>query len=157
MNSRFEVFLGIDPGWRGAIAGLQADGAVKILEDCPSTPAEIGRFVCDFKAIALIEKVHPFYKSSAKSAFTFGENFGAWQAMLSHLQIPFEFITPRQWQKSIFDSAKKLENTKRQSYDMASRLFPDQELKTSRGKILDGRCDALLIAEVLRRRCLMIK
>lgn len=72
--------------------------------------------------------------------------------MLSHLQIPFEFITPRRWQAAIFDLAKKLENTKKQSYDMASRLFPGQELKTKRGKILDGRCDALLIAEVLRRR-----
>lgn len=75
---KFKLFLGIDPGWRGAIAALEADGSVSFLQDCPLLATEIGRFNFDPSAIALIEKVNPFYKSSAKSAFTFGENFGAW-------------------------------------------------------------------------------
>ena len=67
------------------------------------------------------------------------------------LQIPYEFVTPRKWQKVVYDSAKKLDDPKRQSFELASRLFPTLEFKTRRGRILDGRSDAMLIAEYARK------
>ena len=148
------VFLGIDPGWSGAAAFIVGD-KVKVI-DCPETIPEMANLFKDYlyydRLKALIEKVNPFYKSSAKSAFTFGSNFAAWQAILACYHIPYEFITPRKWQKAMFDSAKRLDDTKRQSFEIASRLFPYLELKTKRGKILDGRCDAVLISALCERQ-----
>ena len=150
------IYLGIDPGATGAIAGIDENEVAIVLDDCPPTIHDIASLMKTiakgYKPKAIIEKVNAFYKSSAKSAFTFGGNFSAWQMALSCYSIPYEFITPRQWQKAMFDSAKQLDDTKKQSYERASRLFPNLELKTKRGKILDGRCDALLLAEYLRRQ-----
>ena len=151
--------IGIDPGAKGAVAiiteGTQTEN-IQII-DCPPTIAEMAHILMPYdnrNAKAIIEKVNPFYKSSAKSAFTFGGNFFAWQAILACFLIPYDFITPRKWQKVMFDSAKKLDDTKQQSFERATRLFPNLgiELRTPRGRILDGRCDALLIAEYLRRQ-----
>ncbi len=149
--------IGIDPGAKGAVAiiteGIQTENITII--DCPPTIAEMAALLRPYESDskAIIEKVNPFFKSSAKSAFTFGGNFFAWQAILACFLIPYDFVTPRKWQKVMFDSAKKLDDTKQQSFERATRLFPNLgiELRTPRGKILDGRCDSLLIAEYLRR------
>lgn len=148
------IHIAIDPGAKGAVAIFE-DNDIKII-DCPDTVAEMAAIIAPYafkEAHAVIEKVHPFYKSSAKSAFTFGGNFFAWQAILACFQIPYDFVTPRKWQGAMFDSAKKLGDTKQQSFERASRLYPALgiELKTPRGKILDGRCDALLLATYLQR------
>jgi len=149
-----KLYVGIDPGATGALAGISSDGAVYVF-DCPETIHEMAAMVKNlsegYSVQVIIEKVNPFYKSSAKSAFTFGGNFSAWQMALACFQIPYEFVTPRKWQNFIYDSAKKLDDPKKQSYERANRLYPDMELKTKRGKILDGRCDALLIAEYCKR------
>ena len=156
-----KIYIGIDPGAKGAVAIIKGGiktlikGDIQII-DCPPTIAEMADILtpyCDTNAKAIIEKVNPFFKSSAKSAFTFGGNFFAWQAILACFLIPYDFVTPRKWQKVMFDSAKRLGDTKQQSFERATRLFPNLgiELRTPRGRILDGRCDALLIAEYLRR------
>lgn len=158
-----KTYIGIDPGGSGAVATITSDGLNLYIEikDCPPTIAEMASMLRQYDysttgrhAKAIIEKVNPFYKSSAKSAFTFGGNFFAWQAILACFLIPYDFVTPRKWQKVMFDSAKKLDDTKQQSFERATRLFPNLgiELRTPRGRILDGRCDALLIAEYLRRQ-----
>lgn len=150
------LFLGIDPGETGAMACIGQNNEYVVVYDCPSTFHEIANLIeivtKEFKARAIIEKVNPYYKSSAKSAFTFGCNFAGWQMALACYRIPYDFVTPRKWQKAMFDSAKQLDDTKKQSHERASRLFPYVVLKTKRGRILDGRCDALLLAEYLRRQ-----
>lgn len=157
--------IGIDPGAKGAIAIITETEIRRNIQiiDCPPTIAEMASIIRPYThqdyadqkdTKAIIEKVNPFFKSSAKSAFTFGGNFFAWQAILACFLIPYDFVTPRKWQKVMFDSAKKLDDTKQQSFERATRLFPNLgiELRTPRGRILDGRCDALLIAEYLRRQ-----
>jgi hypothetical protein len=149
------IYIGIDPGQKGAI-GFILGSTLRVI-DCPDTIPGMCRALDDAlstpgqDARAMIEKVHAFYKSSAKSAFCFGENFGAWQAILAARGIVYEFVTPRTWQKVVFDSAKKLDNPKKQAAELAERLFPGIEFKTKRGRVLDGRADALLIAEYLKR------
>ncbi len=152
------IYIGIDPGATGAMAIINEVGNIQII-DCPPTVAEMADIIRQLNPNihthpkAMIEKVNPFFKSSAKSAFTFGGNFFAWQAILACFQIPYEFVTPRKWQAVMFDSAKKLGDTKQQSFERVTRLYPnlDAELKTPRGKILDGRCDSLLLATYLKR------
>ena len=149
------IYIGIDPGEKGAIGLIDENSEFcNRVEDCPSTLNEIWKIVNNlsiYKNYVYIEKVNPYYKSSAKSAFTFGMNFAAWQMAFTAAYIPYEFVTPRKWQKEVYDSAKKLDNPKQQSYELASRLFPSLEFKTPRGRILDGRSDAMLIAEYCRR------
>lgn len=151
-----KAWIGIDPGEKGAVGIIEAIGGdVKVI-DCPDTLAELARIIHGIKEIywerfVFMEKVNPFHKSSAKSAFTFGENNAAWKMGFAMVKTPIHFVTPRKWQALVYDSAKKLDNPKKQSYELAIRLFPDLELKTKRGKILDGRTDAILIAEYCRR------
>ena len=148
-----KTYIGIDPGISGAVGFIFPDGSATVV-DCPATLGEIRGVLMGFdgsQAVAVVEKVNPFFKSSAKSAFTFGMNFAAWQMLLTCLKIPYDLVAPRVWQKLIYDSAKKLDNPKQQSFERASRLFPDLEFKTKRGKILDGRTDAMLITEFTRR------
>ena len=158
------IYIGIDPGADGEIAILYPEAkfydAREEVHDCSELLANRIALVRDIvtnaknmklPTCALIEKVNAFYKSSAKSAFSFGGNFYAWQAILACYKIPYEFITPRMWQKSMFDSAKKQKDTKTQSVELASRLYPNIEFKTQRGRKLDGRADALLIATYLKK------
>lgn len=159
------IYIGIDPGNTGALAVLYpktkfCDTSTYEVYDCPKLLSDrivlIKRVVINAKDIgmpicALIEKVNAYYKSAAKSAFEFGGNFYAWQTILACYKIPYEFVTPKKWQKEIFDSAKKLKNTKDQSIELASRLWPHLEFKTQRGRNLDGRSDALLIASYLKK------
>lgn len=145
------VFIGIDPGKHGAIAFLTENPP--IVYDCPDTVRGMADLVpmANYGNVrAVIEKVHAFYKSSAKSAFCFGENFGAWQAILTARKIPYRFVTPRTWQKAVFDSAKRLDNPKKQTVELAERLFPGIEFRTKRGRLIDGRADALLLARFLQ-------
>lgn len=149
------IWVGIDPGGKGAIAFIKNEEPPVVL-DCPATiPAMAGKLrppTSEIICLAAIEKVNAFYKSSAKSAFCFGENFGAWQAILAACGIPYHFVTPRTWQKCVFDSAKRLDNPKKQAVELAERLFPGLEFRTKRGRILDGRADACLIAYYLKRQ-----
>lgn len=148
------LFIGIDPGKKGAVAFIDGDH-YEVL-DCPETIPAIAQLIDPphphVKCEAVIEKVSAFYKSSAKSAFCFGENFGAWQAILAARGIPYRFITPRTWQKVVFDSAKRLDNPKKQAVELAERLFPGIEFRTKRGRIIDGRADALLLAYYLKKQ-----
>lgn len=158
------IYMGVDPGNTGAVAVLYPEAkfydASTEVYDCPELMADrprlIKRIVVNARNMkmpicALIEKVNAFYKSSAKSAFEFGGNFYAWQAILACYKIPYEFVSPKKWQKEMFDSAKKQEDTKKQSIELASRLWPNIEFKTSRGRDLDGRADALLIVSYLKK------
>lgn len=159
------IYIGIDPGALGAVAIINefSQGRSAKVFDCPEFMIDRVRLLKDMageyenwycqhnRVIAMIEKVHAFFKSSAKSAFSFGENFGAWQAILSTIGIPYTEIAPTKWQSVMFDSAKKQKDTKKQSVELASRLYPTVEFTTKRGKLLDGRADALLIATYLEK------
>ena len=72
--------------------------------------------------------------------------FGVWQGLIVAKSIPYEIASPRKWQAVFNISGKK---TKELAYEVSMRLFPDlgDALKTERGKIIDGRADAILIAE----------
>jgi hypothetical protein len=60
-------------------------------------------------------------------------------------------VPPKDWQREYKIRSTKDDDTKAQSYLIASRMFPEVELRGPRGAVLDGRADALLIAEYGRR------
>jgi len=157
--------VGIDLGLNGAIAFIDEDGGYRTF-DMPCYAVrrgrktqrkidkrglfEILRNIKRDKIVCFIEKQRPFPKQGVLSTFHLGEQQGLVEGILLALNIPYESIYPQQWQKEF--SIIRSKNTKFASYEKASSLFPGAKLKTERGRILDGRADALLIAEYGRRR-----
>jgi len=121
-------------------------------------------------AIVFIEKAQPkpppFGKrfglaTSSISNFQSGYCRGLFRMGLKVANVRCIEVLPKEWQKHFGivkpkdKEQRKLYDTKKESYKVASKLFPKAELttpikefKTGRkvgGKILDGRADALLI------------
>ena len=83
------------------------------------------------------------------SMFSFGENFGFIQGLLTAYSIPFELVRPQKWKKEFSITADK-----NSSIAVCKRLFPDVSLlPTARcTKDNDGIAEALLMAEYAKRR-----
>lgn len=148
------VYAGIDPGKTGAIALLTAgdEGPDEIeVYPCPEEPASIGTLLRDLTqsdstiVLAAIERVHAFPKQGSVGNFTFGTNFGAWQAAMGATGVPFLQVLPRAWQKRMLDSCKG--DTKSRSLSLARRLFPQEDLSRKKD---DGKADAIHLARYAR-------
>lgn len=83
------------------------------------------------------------------SMFSFGENFGFIQGLLTAYSIPFELVRPQKWKKEFSITADK-----NSSIDVCNRLFPDVSLLATPKckKPSDGIAEALLMAEYAKRR-----
>jgi len=168
-------FVGIDVGHNGAIAFVDGDGGYRIY-DMPVFSVRRGKrvfvkineaqliemidalthFVSNGEGeaplnncIFYFEKQKPFPKQGVVSVFELGKQYGFIRGVLRTRGFRFEEVEPQKWQREF--SIVKSKNTKFASYEAASSLFPRARLKTERGRILDGRCDAILIAEYGRR------
>jgi hypothetical protein len=154
--------IGIDPGLSGCVCTLN-DAGVPLFYDMPVLETKKGKATkrelhlrelwtmlrhCQNGAIAYIEKQQAYPNQGSVSNFSIGAGYFAIKAFLVAADIPFEEVHPKTWQKAYAISGA----TKGLAYKVASQLFPMCELTTKRGRLLDGRCDALLIAEWGRRR-----
>lgn len=157
--------IGFDPGLKGAIAWIGAEGQLGV-HDMPTTtvtvagknrssiylPTLLG-LVEGLRdgfgrsgVVAIVENVHSMPRMSSQSMFTFGFGVGAIHTLLTALNIPFELVTPQRWKKDLLEGTPQ---DKAAARAVATRLFPGVDL----GKRSDeGRADALLIAEWRRRQ-----
>lgn len=145
------LFIGIDPGQAGAIAAIDNNMNIFLLEDWPGDEVQAAKIVNTVKLHtdinklsihAAIEKVSAMPKQGVTSMFKFGANYGIWKGILAAKGIPFQEVSPQAWQKGIVSKARD----KSPSIATAGRLFPKAELFGPRGGKKDGRSDALLIA-----------
>jgi len=111
------MIIAIDPGLSGGIAWSDHNvrgEAVKM----PDTPKGILDYLQYLKSIyegnpsadgciCYLEDVHSMPKQGVKSMWTFGEHYGALQAILLCLGIPMKTVTPNTWQKAIGASRPK--------------------------------------------------
>ena len=149
--------VGIDPGISGGLALLERrNGAIECVDlaDMPTvligkkreidagTIVEIMRDWSPEKAI--LEAVHAMPKQGVSSTFAFGRGVGIVVGVLSTLRIPFVEIRPQEWQKAVLRGCPG--EGKDKCLKWAWSMFPDAELKTARGRLLDGRADALGLA-----------
>ena len=159
------TIIGIDPGLQGAICVME-DCLFPVLIDTPTYKENRGKKIKniydiikirDFisfhskdkqNTIVYLEKQQPMKGQGVTSMFSTGLGYGMYQGLLSGLKIRYELIHSKTWHKTMGFVSK---DPKGQAYSIALRLFPTSELCTPRGKVLDGRCDALLIAEYGRR------
>lgn len=101
-----------------------------------------------------VEKVNAMPKQSPNSMFTFGMGYGLWLGVLAALSIPYTLVTPQRWKKEQMAGMGK---EKEAACVRGAQLFPsisDQLSRPKRGGgiiYLDGRGDALLIADLCRK------
>ncbi|MCE5333300.1 MAG: hypothetical protein LLG06_01795 [Desulfobacteraceae bacterium] len=158
---------GIDPMDAGALAILDtSDGCLQV-SDMPTVKLSSTRHEVDIPALwslvladrpdkVYIEKMQPM-PLGGNANFKRGGYLYLFRAIFAAALIPFVEVPPKEWQKTFGIKGEKGNPTatKDQSYLIASRIFPgiDYKYPGSKGKetILDGRCDASLIAEYGRR------
>ena len=145
-----KAYLGIDPGKSGAAALIHEDG--ELILDWPGDVALVADKLREWKAGfkvqgAALEKVTARPGQGVVSMFSFGQNLGSWQGILSAFSIPYMMPTPQQWMKGLVDK-KAGNDPKSCSLATARRLFPDVDLSM---KMHHGRADALLLAWYAKR------
>lgn len=162
--------IGIDPGLTGAVVLLSAAGKILSIQDTPILKVSKGKgtrtvyvesqmaailesfknFDVNFEVHCAIENVHSMPKQGVVSVGSFMYGFGLWIGILSAFRIPYTRIEPQAWKKAIGIPPK---SEKSESIVRAHQLFPHVSFMKDRGHVdtLNGRADALLLAEVLRR------
>lgn len=145
---------GIDPGASGALAVLDTDLGTLQVVDMPVVqvkvgrnqrsrvmPAAIARALDDLHiGYALIELVGAMPKQGLSSTFTFGHAAGVVEGAVAALGIPYEKLTPQEWQK-----LARVAGGKDGSRARAAQLFPAYAALFAR-KMDDGRADAACMA-----------
>lgn len=171
-----QFYLGIDPGLDGAIAALAAvgSGAIQLLPDecwVADTPTLQGakrRLYDEAGMVALLRRVSGEHTSVAielsqamvradngraqgsVSTHATGTGWGLWRGMLAALGLSYTIVAPRTWRSSL---GVPVGGSKADVGVAVARLHPQLagELKGPRGGYLDGRADALGLAEYARR------
>jgi len=161
------VFIGVDIGLKGAIACIDDSENLIGVWDTPTLIVKkTVRKKIKKSTKYNIPEIHNIFTVSnngvethcfIEEALTIMGNFTIKTSVsLSHCQGIFEgaafahsshvqIIKPQKWQ-SYFGISKKKGDTKDQSIYIASGLYPTVEFKTKRGRVLDGRADAILLA-----------
>lgn len=174
-----KVFVGCDPGAKGAITILDYEGKIIMKFAFPRIKDEIDYLglVDVFNNLAAyesihfcIEDVHSIFGASAKSNFSFGHICGFLQGMLCYSRISHTMVQPKLWQKEMWAGFKPIEintgtklksgapkmkvDTKATSLIVAKRLFPSADFRASERSTNphDGIVDSALLAEYCRRK-----
>lgn len=145
-----KTIIGIDPGQSGGVAWIQ-DGK-PCVEKMPETLQDLWGLITDISntvrestrhldCVAYLEQVHSSPQMGVKSSFTFGNGYGHLEMALTAAGIPFERVSPQNWQKALGCLTKGNKNVSKRK---AQELFPQM-------KVTHATADALLIAEYGRR------
>ncbi len=152
------LFLGIDPGKRGAIAVLGSDGVIVDIIDMPTkeiflggrmrvlvSPSGVARALRPLAprcTLCTIEEVSGHRRDAAAMAFTFGRGAGIIEGVTACLDIPCAFVAPKIWRGAAGFSKGADKNDIRKS---ASVRWPEAAWRFARVKD-DGRADAAMLA-----------
>ena len=152
------IYIGIDPGKNGGIVGLYDDEVFQ--ERCPKEPLYMYNALCSMvenfkysapnreedKVRVFIEHVHAFPKQGVVSTFSFGQNYGQWEGIISSFKIEPTIVSPQKWMK-FYNTPKGLTRKDRKRFliDRARKLFGGE-------KITFNVSDAFLIANYNRQQ-----
>jgi hypothetical protein len=150
------VYIGVDPGAKGAIVAISDDHVFAVDLEGWDHPRyykgalfEVQSFVsalCGYMPAVYmtIEKFQPIPKSASQAMYTMGYRWGLLFTQIVAWGVHYNFVMPRTWMCQTWGKEK---NTDKQlSIKYAKQLVPDLKYETPRGRVLDGRCDAALIA-----------
>lgn len=141
-----KLYIGIDPGKSGAIAFIPSEGEAWTIKNT-STDQELVEAVEEAieqsdSVFCMIERVSAMPGNGVSSMFKFGGSFYSLQMLCTALRVPFELVSPAQWQRFLGCLTKGDKNV---SKARAQNLFPYL-------KVIHANADALLIAEYGRRK-----
>lgn len=146
------IYFGVDPGKGGATVCLAGGKVYSCSHDV--TEHDLWNWLdtkveMDGEAFAVIEKVHAMPGQGVTSMFTFGQSFGFLRGLLTAVEVPFEEVHPRSWQKALGIPKRDKNESKTQFKNRlktrAQQLYPKEKvtLKTA---------DALLLATYCQRK-----
>ena len=143
------VYIGIDPGAKGSMCVISNGKVVFKDFDLKNYSNTLKAFLDtnDTELMVAIEKVHAMPGQGVSSSFSFGQRLGELEGMLTALQIPYELVAPRDWQKACGIPAK---SDKKGIASVMQKLYPTAELYGNKGGLRDGRSDALGLAHFIR-------
>ena len=149
--------IGIDPGLNGAIAILEDNKVLDIL-DMPVmsegkknkrqlNSAQLVKYIKDNldekskEIIVVVEQVNAMPGQGVTSMFNFGQTFGAIKGICAALGLPIFFVRPAKWKKyfGLINSSKDASRTK------AIEMYPSISDQLSKKKDVN-KSDAILIA-----------
>lgn len=149
------MFIGIDPGAKGAIA-VVAGKTLKFWA-MPKHDEEVWDIFMSLNKPKIehimIEKCQAMPQNGAVSMFNYGSRYGALRGMIIALKKPFTLVRPKGWQKTMFTGSDAKEPPKHRAYSIARKIFPHENFILPRcRKPHDGVIDAALIAEFCKRK-----
>lgn len=156
---RESIAIGFDPGkTSGAMAVVYPDDHVEFVpHDSPlcyvgKMREVFGKAIDEgIRVLVAVERLtaRPGKFSSAKANFELGRCMGELETMLTLMNVPFQEVTPQNWQREYGISGDKETHI-----EAARRLYPNVSLKRTEKctKDFDGYADALLIATWALRR-----
>jgi len=147
------IYIGIDPGFSGAIAFYAPKENIVSIYDMPvyqnaKGKTEINLYELheilepetDEPHMAIIEQVAAMRGQGVTSMFRFGQSYGVTQMAVAAHKIPMQFVTPAKWKSYL-----GLSRDKGVSRSLATQRFPKQADLFKRVKD-DGRAEAALLA-----------
>ena len=148
--------FGIDPGLSGAIAILEDDKVLDVV-DIPVmsegkknkkqlNSAHLAQYIENNildvnKTIVVVEQVNAMPGEGVTSMFNFGQTFGAIKGISAALKLPIFFVRPSKWKKHF----ELLKASKDASRTKTIEMYPSLANKLSRKKDVN-KSDAILIA-----------
>jgi hypothetical protein len=162
-----ETWIGIDPGYRGAVAALDDQGRLLALWDIPLVDPKARRrknLRIDLDALNAIVASLRYYRDplvrlewpttrpdeAAESSKNFGVGLGQIEALCRAHGLNLDKVAPNKWKGDLgLPGKKKDKKAGREACDAAMLWIPDQERSTffgPRGGPRDGRAEAALIA-----------
>lgn len=146
------TYIGIDPGKHGAFAWIEG----KVVQAFPWDERAFVSYMAFFSSgdtgkdcAACLEHVSAMPGQGVTSMFTFGQNFGFIQGVLTAYGIPYELVRPQKWKKEF-----SITGDKNSSIAVCKRLFPNVSLLRTEKcrKEDDGLAEALLMALYAKRK-----
>lgn len=161
-----QTVIGVDPGKQGFITVVKSTGIKHYpmpkvgkeldLHELSELIIQISE-ECDINnTVVVIEDVHALPRSAAGATFTFGGVCYALRMGFIMCGLRIVLVTPKKWQKEMYEGIKPNPDKKVMSVLAAKRLFPRQDLRRTENctKADDNLTDSLLIAEYGRRHYL---
>lgn len=161
-----QIVIGVDPGKEGYITVMKSMeiqhfpmpkiGKEVDLNGLSELIIKISEGCNEKNTIVVIEDVHALYNSSAGATWNFGFVCGVIRMAFTMCGLPIVLVTPKKWQKEMYEGVKVNPDKKVMSVMAAKRLFPKQDLRRTPKckKPDDNLTDSLLIAEYGRRHYL---
>lgn len=160
-----EVIVGIDSGLTGAISVVTNDDEMRLLSlvDMPviekqyGTGMEVNGYIFDdfiteiieiydIKMINLEQIGFIPNKGGGTAFLSLGRSFGVVEGVLMAHQLTIDYINPTVWKRQM----GLIKSNKKDSINLAKKMYPDFEHLFKRVSKDDGRAESLLIANFKR-------